>query len=144
MLECEHHCCHDCALAYFTLTISERSINDCVCPFCKAPDLSQFDSDRALNYFSNLDILLKSMLDEKSHELFQRKLRDRTLMADPNFKWCTKVSEPCIFLSEKELPMARHLGFPKVYYRRYHTTRGETSFRRGGVLKGKYNLCISK
>ncbi|KAI5737462.1 hypothetical protein M8J76_013878 [Diaphorina citri] len=92
MLECEHHCCHDCALAYFTLTISERSINDCVCPFCKAPDLSQFDSDRALNYFSNLDILLKSMLDEKSHELFQRKLRDRTLMADPNFKWCTKCS----------------------------------------------------
>uniref|UniRef100_A0A8D8RMC7 E3 ubiquitin-protein ligase RNF31 n=1 Tax=Cacopsylla melanoneura TaxID=428564 RepID=A0A8D8RMC7_9HEMI len=92
MLECEHHCCNDCATAYFTLTITERSINDCVCPFCSAPDLKAFNDDRALDYFSNLDILLKTIVDEKAHELFQRKLRDRTLMQDPNFKWCTKCS----------------------------------------------------
>lgn len=31
--------------------------------------------DDVLEYFSNLDILLKSILDENVHELFQRKLR---------------------------------------------------------------------
>lgn len=49
------------------------------------------NDDEALEYFSNLDILLKSFLDPAVHELFQRKLRDRTLMQDPNFKWCVKV-----------------------------------------------------
>lgn len=47
--------------------------------------------DDVLEYFSNLDILLKTILDETVHELFQRKLRDRTLMQDPNFKWCVQV-----------------------------------------------------
>lgn len=91
MLECEHKCCHDCALHYFTLQISERNINDCVCPFCKQPDVSELNEDQAMNYFSNLDIMLKGLVDETVHELFQRKLRDRTLMQDPHFKWCIKV-----------------------------------------------------
>lgn len=77
--------------------------------------------DEVLEYFSNLDILLKNILDETVHELFQRKLRkflffsklyskpkgfanlrrfffsgDRTLMQDPNFKWCVQVSIPQI------------------------------------------------
>ncbi|XP_054281875.1 E3 ubiquitin-protein ligase lubel-like isoform X3 [Macrosteles quadrilineatus] len=92
MLECEHRCCKDCALHYFTLQITERSINDCVCPFCKLPELHSCDPDKALDYFSNLDILLKGLLEETVHELFQRKLRDRTLMQDPHFKWCVKCS----------------------------------------------------
>lgn len=49
------------------------------------------ESDDILEYFSNLDILLKNILDEKVHELFQSKLRDRTLIQDPNFKWCIQV-----------------------------------------------------
>lgn len=48
--------------------------------------------DEVLEYFSNLDIFLKNILDEQVHELFQRKLRDRTLLQDPNFKWCVQVS----------------------------------------------------
>ena len=35
--------------------------------------------------------MLKSLIDQDVHDLFQRKLRDRTLMKDPNFKWCYKV-----------------------------------------------------
>ncbi len=31
-------------------------------------------------------------MDEEVHDLFQRKLRDRVLMKDPNFRWCHKVS----------------------------------------------------
>lgn len=54
--------------------------------------MSSADQDKALDYFSNLDIMLKDVLEDTIHELFQRKLRDRTLMQDPNFKWCIKVS----------------------------------------------------
>lgn len=57
------------------------------------PDLNVSDitEDDVLEYFSNLDILLKNILEESVHELFQRKLRDRTLLQDPNFKWCVQV-----------------------------------------------------
>ncbi|XP_072162594.1 uncharacterized protein LUBEL isoform X2 [Bemisia tabaci] len=92
MLSCEHLCCRGCALQYFTLQITEHSINDCVCPFCKEPNLRTQSSDYAMNYFSNLDIWLKSFLQPQVHELFQRKLRDRTLMQDPNFRWCSQCS----------------------------------------------------
>lgn len=53
--------------------------------------------DDILEYFSNLDILLKNILDDNVHELFQRKLRDRTLMQDPNFKWCIQVNKNKIY-----------------------------------------------
>lgn len=76
------------------LQITDRSIGDCTCPFCKLPEIHDTDvtEDEVLEYFSNLDIMLKSILDETVHELFQRKLRDRTLMKDPNFKWCVQCS----------------------------------------------------
>lgn len=38
-----------------------------------------------------MDILLKNILDTETHDLYQRKLRDWTLMKDPNFRWCNKV-----------------------------------------------------
>uniref|UniRef100_A0A336LKL8 CSON011442 protein n=1 Tax=Culicoides sonorensis TaxID=179676 RepID=A0A336LKL8_CULSO len=94
MLKCTHKCCRDCAKNYFTIQITDRSIGDCVCPFCKQPELhdSEVHEDEISEYFSNLDILLKNILEEETHELFQRKLRDRTLMQDPNFKWCVQCS----------------------------------------------------
>ncbi|CAG9827831.1 unnamed protein product [Diabrotica balteata] len=92
MLKCTHRCCQDCAKNYFTVQITDRSIMDCSCPFCKQPDLtsSETNEDEVTEYFGNLDILLKGILDVPVHELFQRKLRDRTLMQDPHFKWCIK------------------------------------------------------
>ncbi|XP_016963903.1 E3 ubiquitin-protein ligase lubel isoform X2 [Drosophila biarmipes] len=94
MLKCLHKCCKQCAKSYFTVQITDRSINDCSCPFCKLPELSNESQheDEHLEYFSNLDIFLKSILDNDVHELFQRKLRDRTLLQDPNFKWCIQCS----------------------------------------------------
>ena len=80
---------------FFTFPkITDRSISDCVCPFCKLPELHDPDihEDIVLEYFSNLDIVLKNILEPDVHELFQRKLRDRTLMQDPNFKWCVQCS----------------------------------------------------
>ncbi|XP_062125239.1 E3 ubiquitin-protein ligase lubel isoform X7 [Drosophila sulfurigaster albostrigata] len=94
MLKCIHKCCKKCAKSYFTVQITDRSINDCSCPFCKLPELSNevAHEDEHLEYFSNLDIFLKSILDADVHELFQRKLRDRTLLQDPNFKWCIQCA----------------------------------------------------
>uniref|UniRef100_A0A1A9W5H4 Uncharacterized protein n=1 Tax=Glossina brevipalpis TaxID=37001 RepID=A0A1A9W5H4_9MUSC len=95
MLKCTHKCCKGCAKKYFTVQITERSINDCNCPFCKLPELhkqSEHDEDEILEYFSNLDIFLKNIVEAEVHELFQRKLRDRTLLKDPNFKWCIQCS----------------------------------------------------
>lgn len=90
-------------LSQFNKQITDRSITDCSCPFCKLPDLNASDmtEDDTLEYFSNMDILLKNIIEFDVHELFQRKLRDRTLMQDPNFKWCVQVRYGnCPFYSE--------------------------------------------
>ncbi|XP_075992498.1 linear Ubiquitin E3 ligase isoform X2 [Anticarsia gemmatalis] len=92
MLRCTHRCCRECAHLYFTVQITERSIADCVCPYCKLPELESLPEDAWLEYFAHLDILLKTLLETDVHELFQRKLRDRTLARDPNFRWCMECS----------------------------------------------------
>uniref|UniRef100_A0A182PJP2 Uncharacterized protein n=1 Tax=Anopheles epiroticus TaxID=199890 RepID=A0A182PJP2_9DIPT len=94
MLKCTHTCCLECAKEYFTQEITNRSITNCNCPYCKEPDLNGPDvtEDDVLEYFSNLDILLKNIVDDEVHDLFQRKIRDRTLTKDPNFKWCVHCS----------------------------------------------------
>ncbi|CAH2231771.1 jg7184 [Pararge aegeria aegeria] len=75
-----------------SVQITERSIADCVCPYCKEPELENLPEDDWLDYFAHMDILLKTLLETETHELFQRKLRDRTLARDPNFRWCVECS----------------------------------------------------
>ncbi|XP_076048722.1 uncharacterized protein LOC143029731 [Oratosquilla oratoria] len=106
MLHCIHRCCHDCAKTYFTFQIKTKNIREVRCPFCSEPDLDASE-EIATEYFNNLDILLKNILDSGTHELFQRKLRDWTLMKDPNFRWCNKCSSG--FIAN---PMARKLYCP--------------------------------
>jgi E3 ubiquitin-protein ligase RNF31 len=88
---CEHKCCKDCASKHFTILVKDKNINEATCPFCQEPKGLNDDDDLATNYFAKLDVLLKPIVDQDVHDLFQRKLRDRTLMKDPNFKWCYKV-----------------------------------------------------
>ena len=100
MLSCEHKCCLDCATKHFTIVIKDRGINEAVCPFCREPANLADDDDEevASAYFARLDNLLKTVVDSETHDLFQRKLRDRTLMKDPNFKWCYKC--PAGFIAD--------------------------------------------
>ncbi|XP_066985892.1 E3 ubiquitin-protein ligase lubel-like isoform X47 [Macrobrachium rosenbergii] len=91
MLQCTHRCCRECAKTYFTFQIKTKNIRDLRCPFCNEPDLDACE-EIANEYLNNMDILLKNIIDEETHELFQRKLRDWTLMKDPNFRWCNKCS----------------------------------------------------
>ncbi|GBL61882.1 E3 ubiquitin-protein ligase RNF31, partial [Araneus ventricosus] len=88
MVHCPHKACRECIRAYFTVQIRDRNIMELLCPFCNEPDI--FDEDIAQDYFNHLDIMLKKLVDPEIHELFQRKLRDRVLMRDPNFRWCSQ------------------------------------------------------
>lgn len=117
MLKCVHRCCRECAKNYFTVQITDRNIMDCTCPFCKMPDLTSavISEDEVSDYFANLDILLKGILEPEVHELFQRKLRDRTLMQEPNFKWCVQVIPSAILLK----PRNHYLLFLLVFVRFY-------------------------
>ena len=90
---CEHKCCKDCATNHFTIVITDQNISQVVCPFCREPSNLAEDDEVALDYYAKLDQILKDILDQNTHDLFQRKLRDRTLMKDPNFKWCYKVTD---------------------------------------------------
>ena len=98
MLHCTHRCCRGCAQTYFSTQIRDRTIVDAVCPFCSEPANLAEDEELAMDYFTHLDILLKGIVPLDIHELFQRKLRDRTLAKDPNFKWCNKVKEKFLIL----------------------------------------------
>ena len=42
---------------------------------------------------------IRGIVDRETHDLFQRKLRDRTLMKEPNFRWCSHVSYMLLVLS---------------------------------------------
>ena len=100
MPNCQHDCCRDCAGKHFTITIKDRNISEATCPFCMEPKGLADDDDLAANYFAKLDVLIKPIVDQDVHDLFQRKIRDRTLMKDPNFKWCYKV---CFYLTFDQL-----------------------------------------
>lgn len=89
---CQHNCCQDCFGKHFTIAIKDRNISEATCPFCMEPKGLADDDDLAADFFAKLDVLIKPIVDQDVHDLFQRKIRDRTLMKDPNFKWCYKVS----------------------------------------------------
>ena len=89
----------ECATNFFTIVVTDQNISQAVCPFCREPKNLAEDDDLALDYYAKLDQILKDILDKDTHDLFQRKLRDRTLMKDPNFKWCYKVRLMIAFTS---------------------------------------------
>ncbi|XP_041046522.1 uncharacterized protein si:dkey-181m9.8 isoform X2 [Carcharodon carcharias] len=93
MTHCSCSFCKDCFKNYFSSVIKEKNIVNMVCPMCSTPDLKthQLQEDN-MEYFNLLDIQIRHYLDEEIHELFQRKLRDRTLMEMPNFRWCAHCS----------------------------------------------------
>lgn len=49
------------------------------------------DDDNVYEYLGLMDQLIRYLVPSDVHELFQRKVRDRALMRDPNFRWCTQV-----------------------------------------------------
>ena len=91
MISCTHYSCRDCLTKYYSVQIRERQRLIICCPFCSAPDIDPEDDDKVFEYLGLFDQLIRHLVSEDVYELFQRKLRDRALMRDPNFQWCTQV-----------------------------------------------------
>ncbi|KAL0966901.1 hypothetical protein UPYG_G00302010 [Umbra pygmaea] len=94
MTHCPCAFCESCFKAYFSQAIKERSIVQVVCPLCSRPDMrtGRGGVEEAMEYFNLLDTQIRHYLDPQTHELFQRKLRDRALQEMPNFRWCAHCS----------------------------------------------------
>ncbi|XP_053114821.1 E3 ubiquitin-protein ligase RNF31 isoform X2 [Hemicordylus capensis] len=99
LTSCECTICPECFHMHFTIAVKEKHITDLVCPACSEPEIS--DERELLNYFSTLDIQLRSCLDTETYELFHKKLTERVLMRDPKFQWCTHCSFGFIYESEQ-------------------------------------------
>ncbi|CAL8313607.1 uncharacterized protein si:dkey-181m9.8 isoform X1 [Gadus morhua] len=93
MTHCPCAFCEDCFKAYFTTAIKEKTIDKLVCPLCSRPDTrGKQGMEDAVDYFNLLDTQIRHYLEPQSHELFQKKLRDRALQDMPNFRWCAHCS----------------------------------------------------
>ncbi|CAL8347779.1 unnamed protein product [Merluccius merluccius] len=93
MTHCQCALCASCFKAYFTTAIKERTVDKLVCPLCSRPDIrGKQGMGDAMDYFNLLDTQIRHFLDAQSHELFQKKLRDRALQDMPNFRWCANCS----------------------------------------------------
>lgn len=103
-LHCQDRVCQDCVTPYITITIKDKNILKLVCPVCSQPE-NLDDEVVATEYFNNFDILIRGLVDQETHDLFQRKLRDRTLMKEPNFRWCSHCSSGFINEQRGQLKM---------------------------------------
>ncbi|KAG8570525.1 hypothetical protein GDO81_011299 [Engystomops pustulosus] len=85
MTHCSCSFCQDCFIHHFSSVIKEKSIIHVKCPICNNPQ----NEDEFMEFFNLLDTQIRHYLDEETHCLFQRKLRDAALMKMPNFRWCS-------------------------------------------------------
>ncbi|CAL8277789.1 unnamed protein product [Lota lota] len=93
MTHCPCALCESCFKAYFTAAIKEKTVDKLVCPLCSRPDIrGKQGMEDVMDYFNLLDTQIRHFLDPQSHELFQKKLRDRALQDMPNFRWCAHCS----------------------------------------------------
>uniref|UniRef100_A0A3P9HMU6 Si:dkey-181m9.8 n=1 Tax=Oryzias latipes TaxID=8090 RepID=A0A3P9HMU6_ORYLA len=93
MTHCSCFLCQMCFTAFFSVAIKERSVDQLVCPQCGKPEVrAQGGLEDATEYFNLLDTQIRHYLPRDIHELFQRKLRDRTLREMPDFCWCAHCS----------------------------------------------------
>lgn len=94
MISCTHFACRDCLRQYFTVQIRERQRLVITCPFCEEPSIGADEDEKVFEYLGLFDPFIRHIIEPDVYELFQRKLRDRALMRDPNFLWCAQVCLP--------------------------------------------------
>ena len=86
MPSCAHVSCRNCAVNYFSSTLRDKPIEDAKCPFCRAPEDIESDETKAQEYFQTLGTLLESVLEKEDFALFKKKVREHSIMKDPNFR----------------------------------------------------------
>lgn len=92
MITCQHYACHNCMKNYLQIQIREQQRLVIQCPFCNEPDIGAEQDEKVFEYLAIFDPFIRHIIDRDVYELFQRKMRDRALMRDPNFLWCIKVN----------------------------------------------------
>ncbi|XP_027206289.2 linear Ubiquitin E3 ligase isoform X1 [Dermatophagoides pteronyssinus] len=112
MITCQHYACHNCMKNYLQIQIREQQRLVIQCPFCNEPDIGAEQDEKVFEYLAIFDPFIRHIIDRDVYELFQRKMRDRALMRDPNFLWCIKCSSGFIVPNPKALtvicPDCRH------------------------------------
>ncbi|XP_072022934.1 LOW QUALITY PROTEIN: uncharacterized protein [Amphiura filiformis] len=99
--------CSECLADHFKIVIQQRNIIHATCPACNRPDAK--DVTELAEYFTFLDSLLRTLLDEETHSLFQHKLRDWNLQKEENFRWCAHCRNGFI----NEAPERRKMRCPE-------------------------------
>ena len=92
MIACTHYACRDCLAKYFTIQIRDRHRLVITCPFCDEPAIGGEEDEKLFDYMALFDPFIRHIVQSDVYELFSRKLRDRALMRDPNFLWCSQVT----------------------------------------------------
>ncbi|KPM02374.1 IBR domain containing protein [Sarcoptes scabiei] len=103
MITCTHYSCLDCMREYLHNQIREQQRLVISCPFCDEPNISPENDDQVFEYLQIFDPFVRHIIDPNVYELFQRKVRDRALMRDPNFLWCIQCSSGFIVPNPKAL-----------------------------------------
>ena len=91
MIHCDHAMCKECFVQHYSIVLGVRSIKYFNCPLCEEPDMSSetIDLDSYLLLFIGL---IQAHMSKEQNDLCIRKINERTMMKDPKFLWCIKVS----------------------------------------------------
>ena len=91
MIHCDHAVCKECFVSHYSLVIGEKSIKHFNCLVCGEPDMSSetVDIDLYLQLFSGL---IQAHMSKEQYNLFTQKVNEGTMVKNPNFLWCIKVS----------------------------------------------------
>ena len=91
MIHCDHPVCNECFVDHYSAVLEEKSIKHFNCLICGEPDIlsETIDMDLYLQLFSGL---IQAHMSKDQYDLFTQKLNEWTMMKDPKFLWCIKVS----------------------------------------------------
>ena len=95
MIHCDHAVCKECFVGHFSLVIEDKSIKYFNCLVCGEPDMSSETIDMDL-YLQLLSGLIQAHMSKDQYDLFTRRINERTMMKDPKFLRCIKVSLSCV------------------------------------------------
>jgi len=91
LIHCDHAVCQECFVSHFTLVVGEKSIKHCNCLVCGEPDMTSDTIDMDL-YLQMFSALIQANMAKEHYDMFTKKVNERTMMKDPGFRWCIKVS----------------------------------------------------
>ena len=91
MILCDDMVCQECFVNHYSLMIKEKSVKYLYCLACGKPDMLSEEVDTQ-DYLQKFSALVQTYFSEDQYNMFMQKLAEHTMLKDPNFRWCTRVS----------------------------------------------------